>query len=300
MAPQLLAASPKPFFKRVNLPIGLQLYTLGDEPRKDLDATFSRLAAIGYRDIELPSLYGLPAVKIKSAADRAGLTLSCIHLAGTSNFDPSGVTLESEISKIADTLGELGLKQAVMPLMLLPKGFKPRAGEAFQAALSRGLAEGGGDTWRRTAALLNEKALALKPLGISLGYHNHNVEFAPLGKTNGWEILVQETDPKLVSFEVDAGWLGAAGIDPVGFLKRYRGRVRQLHVKDIMPSTKINFALAMDPSEVGSGKLDWSRIMPAAYKAGVRHFYVEQEAPFTMSRMDAVAKSYQYLAKLRA
>lgn len=299
MAPQLLAASLKPFFQRVGLPIGLQLYTLGDEPRKDLDATFARLAAIGYRDIELPNLYGLPATQIKSSADRAGLTLSCIHLAGSGRFDPAGVNLESDVSKIADTLGGLGLNQAVMPLMLLPDGFNPQAGEAFQTALARGLAEGGEDIWKRTAALLNEKAAALKPFGISLGYHNHNVEFAPVGKTNGWQILVRETDPKLVSFEVDVGWLSAAGVDPVAFLKRHRGRVRQLHVKDIMASTKTNFALAMDPTEVGSGKLDWGRILPAAYKAGVRNFYVEQEAPFTISRMDAAAKSYKYLEKLR-
>ena len=72
-----------------------------------------------------------------------------------------------------------------------------------------------------------------------------------------------------------------------------------MHVKDVKASTVTNYALKMDPTEVGSGKQDWVRILPAARKAGVEHFYVEQEPPFTMSRMDAAAKSYAFLAGLR-
>jgi sugar phosphate isomerase/epimerase len=183
--------------------------------------------------------------------------------------------------------------------MPLPEGFRLQAGETFQAAIARALGAAGADLWKKTAAMLNEKAVALKTLGISLGYHNHNVEFAAIGKTTGWEILAHETDPKLVSFEIDIGWLAAAGVDPVAFFKRYSGRVRRVHVKDVKPTTTTNFALSMDPTEVGSGKLDWARILPAAYKAGARHFYVEQEPPFEFARMEAVAKSFAYLSKLR-
>jgi sugar phosphate isomerase/epimerase len=294
------AATRKGFFERVKLPIGLQLYTLGDEPAKDLDSVLGKVSAIGYRDLELPSLFGKTPAVLKAAADRAGVRFSCIHLAAMPNATAENLSLLSETQRIVDDLGVLGLKQAVLPIMLFPASFKPNQGETFQAALARSLAAEGEDIWRRTAALLNAKAAALKPHGISLGYHNHNVEFLPIGKTTGWEILAREADPKLVSFEIDVGWLGAAGVDPVAFLKRHSGRVRQLHVKDIMPTTKVNYALAMDPTEIGSGKLDWARILPAAHKAGVRNFYVEQEAPFAIPRMDAVAKSHSFLAKLSA
>jgi sugar phosphate isomerase/epimerase len=73
-----------------------------------------------------------------------------------------------------------------------------------------------------------------------------------------------------------------------------------MHVKDVQATTKTNYALSMDPCEVGSGKLDWAKILPAAHKAGVRNFYVEQEPPFTMERIDAAKKSFEYLEKLRA
>jgi sugar phosphate isomerase/epimerase len=177
---------------------------------------------------------------------------------------------------------------------------KPRPGEGMMAMIPRAFAEAGPDIWKRTAALLNERAAALKPMGITLGYHNHNLEFAPTGGTTGWDILMGESDPGLVFFEVDVGWVAAAGLDPVAFLRRHRGRVRWLHVKDLTADTVANFALAMKPTEVGSGKQDWARILPAAFRAGVRHFYVEQEPPFAMARMDAASKSYAYLAGLRA
>jgi sugar phosphate isomerase/epimerase len=293
------AARTALFFKRVALPIGLQLYTLGDEPSKDLDGTLARVASIGYSDIELPGLLGKSAAELKAAADRAGLKISSLHVPAAPLGGP-GFTLQETPQKIADVMGVLGAKNVVMPIMLWPDGFRPAAGETFQVALARALGAAGADIWKRTAALLNEKAAALKPLGINLGYHNHNVEWAAIGRTTGWDILSREIDPSLVSLEVDIGWIAAAGLDPVAFLNKHKGRVRQLHVKDVKPTTKTNYALSMDPSEIGAGKLDWAKILPAAHKAGVRNFYVEQEPPFAIARMEAIKRSYDYLAALRA
>jgi sugar phosphate isomerase/epimerase len=294
------AAPSKTFFERVKLPIGLQLYTLGEEPSRDLPGTLAKLAAIGYRDLQLPSLLGKTPIALRKAADDAGLKFSSIHLAPAGLGSPNTFGLGSPPAQIADTLGILGVKQAAMPIMIFPPDFRPKPGETFQAAIGRSVSAAGADLWKRTAALLNERASQLKPLGISLGYHNHNMEFAPIGSTNGWEILARETDPRLVSFEVDVGWVVAAGLDPVAFMRRYSGRVRQLHVKDVKPSTQTNYALLMDPTEVGSGKIDWARVLPAAYRAGCRNFYVEQEAPFAMPRIEAARKSFDYLVKLKA
>ena len=297
----VLAAKGRSMFKRLGKPIGLQLYTLGDEPRKDLDGVFAKLASIGYRDLELPSLFGKTPAVLKAAADKAGVKFSAIHLPamdGRGGGDQP-LSILSPTQKIVDDLGILGVKAAVMPIFAIPASFRTAPGANFQEKIANAVAGEGVDFWKKTAALLNEKGAALKSSGIAVGYHNHNLEFAPTGGTTGWEILAKETDPKLVHFEVDVGWVAAAGLDPVAFLKTYAGRCRWIHVKDVKASTVTNFMLKMDPTEVGSGKQDWARILPAARKAGVEHFYVEQEPPFTMSRMEAATKSYAFLAGLK-
>jgi sugar phosphate isomerase/epimerase len=296
------AAGPGRFFARHGLSPGLQLYTLGDEAGRDLDATFAQVAAIGYRDVELPNLYGRAPAQIRAAADRAGLSISSLHLyaIGGPMGEKMGLSLLSEPSKIADSLGALGARHAVLPLVLLPDDVHPQPGEGPADMLSRVTVAGGEDVWKRTAALLNEKAAALKPLGIELAYHNHNLEFAPVGKTTGWAILARETDPGLVRFEVDTGWVSAAGLDPAVFLGGLRGRVSQVHVKDLTTGSPKNYAIHADCTEVGAGRLDWAKILPAAYAAGARHFYVEQEPPFALPRIESARRSYDFLAKLEA
>jgi sugar phosphate isomerase/epimerase len=295
------AAPRRKFFERIGRPIALQIYTLGDAAGKDLDATFAQVAAIGYREIEMPGLFGKKPAEVAAAARRAGLAVTSLHLpASTIAAQGAALMLTSPAQAVAEALAMLGASKAVMPIMIFPAGFRPGAGETFQTALARSIAAEGEDLWKRTAALLNERGSALKPYGIRVGYHNHNVEFARVGAGTGWDILARETDPALVDFEVDVGWIKAAGLDPVTFLNGLKGRVTQLHVKDVAQGTEANYALAMKPTEVGSGVQDWAKLLPAAYDAGVRHFYVEQEPPFTIPRIEAARKSYQYLAALRA
>jgi sugar phosphate isomerase/epimerase len=156
------------------------------------------------------------------------------------------------------------------------------------------------DDWKWNADFLNEKAAVLKKAGIVAGYHNHNFEFAPLGNTTGMDILLKGTDPSLVTFEMDVGWVTAAGHDPFAMLKAHPGRFTQMHVKDIKATTKANFELKQDPTEVGSGMIDWKKLLPAAYAAGVRGFYYEQEPPFAHARLESAKISYDYLAKVVA
>jgi sugar phosphate isomerase/epimerase len=290
------------FFERVGLSPGLQLYTLGEEAGRDLDATFAAVAAIGYRDVELPNLYGRDPAAVRSAADRAGLKISSLHVyaIGGPMGQKLGVSLLGEPSRIADAVGALGARYAVLPVVLLPPDMRPRPGEEMPDTLSRTVVAGGADIWKRTAELLNEKAAALEPMGVELAYHNHNLEFAPVGETTGWEILQREADARLVKFEVDTGWVAAAGLDPAAFLERLHGRVSQVHVKDLKAASAKNFAIRADCTEVGAGRLDWTRILPAAYGAGARHFYVEQEPPFALPRLESVKRSYEFLSALVA
>ncbi|WP_374534201.1 sugar phosphate isomerase/epimerase family protein [Phenylobacterium sp.] len=292
-------AATQPFFQRHGLPIGLQLYTLGPDAQKDLDGTLAAVSKIGYRAIELAGLLGRTAPEMKAAMDRAGLVCTSAHIQGRAMGSQS---FGGDLGKLADDLNVIGVKSAVMPLFYIPDRFelKPNPGEDGPAFLSRLVGQMTVDDWKWNADFLNKKGEALKAAGIAVGYHNHNNEFAPLGDTTPMDILLQETDPSLVTFEMDAGWVTAAGRDPFELLKTHKGRFTLMHVKDIKPTTQANFALKQDPTEVGSGMIDWKKLLPAAYAAGVRQFFVEQEPPFPGARIDSVKVSYDYLAGVTA
>jgi sugar phosphate isomerase/epimerase len=285
------AAAAQPFFKRRRLPIGIQLYTLGPDVAKDLDGTLAAVAKIGFKTVELPSFLGKAPVDLRAALDRAGLSCPSAHVQGRGGLD-------GDLAKLADGLAVLGVKTAVMPIFYIPDRFgsAPKAGETFPGFLKR-IAEGmSADDWKMNANFLNAKAEVLKRSGIGLGYHNHNVEFAPLGGVNGLDILLRETDPKLVSFEIDVGWVAAAGVDPATLLAKHKGRFTQMHVKDLKATTKPNHVLSMDPTEVGSGTLNWKTLLPAAYASGVRGYFYEQEPPFARPRLESAKLSFDFLA----
>jgi sugar phosphate isomerase/epimerase len=209
--------------------------------------------------------------------------------------------LDGDLPKLAADLHALGATDVVMPMFPIPERVgAQKGGEGYGAYIGRVASQLTADDWKRTAALLNEKGAAFRREGLRFGYHNHNPEFAPLAGSTGLELLLQETSPDAVVFELDVGWAAAAGVDPVALLQRNGRRFQLMHVKDILPSTKINYAFQQDPAEVGSGRLNWEKLLPAAWDAGVRKFYVEQEPPFTTDRFEAIGKSYRFLHEFEA
>lgn len=291
------AARRKPYFTRVDKPIGVQLYALGDAARNDLGGTLKRLAAIGYRDFELPGFYNRPAKDLRADADAAGVRFSCIHLSMPNRLPAGGLGLMSDTQQLADALNTLGLHKAVLPVPLLPDNFDPAGG---RKALLDGVVSGGLDMWKRLADTLNERGAALKPYGIDLGYHNHNMEFRPQDGTTGWETLLGRLDPKVTFLELDLGWLTAGGVDPAAELRRLKGRVKMVHLKDVKATTKTNYQLEQDPVECGLGKLDWKAILTACEAAGVENYFVEQEPPFTRDRFESMKMSHDFLSRFAA
>lgn len=291
-------AAGKPFFKSHDLPVGIQLYTLGPDVQKDLDATLATVAGIGFKSVELAGYLGRTPAELRAAFDRAGLVCTSAHIPPRA---ASGPSFGGDLSKLADELQVIGVKSAIMPILYIPDRFGgPAAGEDGGAYLRRVGSQMTADDWKWNADFLNAKAAVLKTSGLVSGYHNHNFEFAPLGDTNGMEILLKGTDPSLVTFEMDVGWVTAAGHDPFALLKTHPGRFTLMHVKDIKATTKPNFVLQQDPTEVGGGMIDWRKLLPAAYAAGVRGFFVEQEAPFAHPRLESAKISFDYLAGVAA
>jgi sugar phosphate isomerase/epimerase len=286
------------FFARHDLPIGLQLYTLGDAPYRNLDGTLRTVARIGYRAVEPVGFMKRTATELRAALDRAGLSCPSTHVPLQADGS-GGPTLAGDIGRLAADMHRLGAEYVVVPIFPVPGRIGgPRHGEDGLHFLTRAGNAMTADDWRRTAAQLNAKGAALRREGLRLAYHNHNVEFARYGSRTAYDLLLESTDPDAVWFEMDVGWVAAAGGDPIGLLRAHRQRFRLMHVKDIKASTVPNNAFRMHPADVGSGTLDWKAILPAGYEAGVRCYYVEQEPPFAGPRIDAARTDYEYLARL--
>jgi sugar phosphate isomerase/epimerase len=278
------------FFKRHNLQLGVECYALGTASMKmgDFDPILSKVKTAGYRSIEIGGeLANLDGAKVKAKLDRWGM----ICPSAQSMLGP-----DVDLSKLADGLHTIGADTcafwALMPVVLgHPFGFKSPAER--QQLIHRTA-----DDWRRAADFLNEKGAALKQRGIKLAYHNHNFEFAPVGDTCGQYLLMKYTEPGSVYFQLDIGWCAAAGQDPVAVFSRDRGRYWSAHIKDIKASTQSNYLFKMNNAVVGQGKLDWPKILAAAYDAGVREYFVETEDP--NRNVEAITASREYLSRVVA
>jgi sugar phosphate isomerase/epimerase len=291
----------KPFFTRTGLPIGVQLYCFGNSAYTDLQGTLEKIAEIGYRAVELPSFLGRNASQLRTALDQAKLSCPSAHVAGRALVPSTDPVLSGDLSKVVDAAHTLGVSYVVMPIFYIPERLKliPKAGEGVPELMARIGAEMTLDDWKFNAEFLNTKGQALKQAGVQLAYHNHNMEFMPIGGTSGYEILLKETDPELVKLEMDAGWVTAAGHDPLALLRDHPGRYRLLHVRDVkVISDKPSFAPGQEPTAVGSGSIDWKKILPAAYKAGVTCFHVEQEAAGPQQQFPSARQSFEYLNAL--
>jgi sugar phosphate isomerase/epimerase len=292
-----MAEAAEPFFQRTKLPLGLQLYTLGPDLAADIDGQLGQVAKAGYRTAELAGYAGKTPAEFRAALDKAGLSATSSHVQATSSKAQAGL---DNIDGIIAEAKVMGVRHIVLPSPPTPERIKPAADESRLDFLLRMTKSLTADDWKATAALLNAKAKPLKAAGLTMGYHNHNIELAPVGATNGLSILLAETDPALVQFEMDAGWVVAGGADPFAILKAHPKRFRQMHVKDVKASTRPNFVFQQDPTEVGTGIIDWKRLLPAAHAAGVDGFFVEQEPPFTKPRIEAARLCAEYLLKVQA
>jgi sugar phosphate isomerase/epimerase len=274
--------------------IGIQLYALGPRAYDDLDATFAALAEIGYRKVEI-SEGRIPAPQVRAALARAGLTCCSIHTA--MSLAPGGDVNEAaaKSAEYAHAVGATYAGPSLFPFVRTPPALQPGAGgreliASVTSAYTR-------DDWLRACALMNAAAAHLQNAGIQYFYHNHNVEFAPFEAGTIMDFLIANTDPALVKLQVDVGWVAAAGVEVPAFIRRHAARVRLMHVKDLKP-TQPNFALSMEPTEVGAGIMDWPAVLRAGRDAGVEHFLVEQEPPFSRPEMESARLSFRYLRTL--
>jgi len=280
------ARAATPFFRSHALPIGLQLYSVGAELRRDPQATLKAVAEIGYRTVETAGYAGLSAQALRAAFDANGLACTSAHVQARGNGPEPN--LSGDLGRLAADMHLLGVKHVIMPSFLVPEGHTLRDPMTP-------------DDWKATAAFLNRTGAGLKREGLLFGYHNHNAEFAPQpGGGTALDLLLRETDPALVQFEMDVGWVVAGGVDPIALIKAHPGRFRMMHVKDVAKGVEPNFAFKVQTTSVGDGVIDWKRLLPAAYAAGVREYFVEHEPPFARPVLEMLRESFVNLSAMGA
>lgn len=272
------------------IPVGIQLYTVGADLTKDPAGTLKKLAEIGYREVELAGLGNLTAAQMRDMVKDAGLSMPSAHM----------MFGMAETEKLLDDAKTLGVEFVVSSVLL---AHPPEGGmQNFLKALNAMTA----DDFKQVAAKANEIGQKAKVAGLQYAYHNHNFEFRDLGGgQTGYEIILKETDPALVKFEADTGWMRVAGADPVAFLTKHPGRYVMLHIKDFKGVGKaVTQLMAPDappPTELGRGNVDLKTIVDAGRKLGIKHMFVEQEPPFQeMPPLEAAQVDYQCLHGLLA
>ncbi|MGC9200212.1 MAG: sugar phosphate isomerase/epimerase family protein [Acidobacteriaceae bacterium] len=264
-------------------PPGIQLYTVADALQADVPGTIHKLRKIGYRMVESFHYKGFNAQTLRSALDEVGLSCPSCHLPlGHANLDPS-----------FEEAHVLGAHYAVSTVLLPPGHVGSSGGHTFSTLTA--------DDFKRIAALMNSVATKARSAGLQYAYHNHNFEFRRLNEGQiGYDILLSETDPSLVKFELDCGWMAVAGYSPVEYFERYPRRYRMMHVKDFVKgskkSTSLQGPLRPVGTELGRGMPDYRPIFAAAAKTAIQYYFVEQEPPFVgMTSLQAAEVDYAYL-----
>jgi sugar phosphate isomerase/epimerase len=241
--------------------IGIQLYTVRSAMDQDVERTLAAIAEIGYTQVEFAGLHGKTPREMRAILDRHHLTSPSTHI--------DLARIRTQWPSVLAEAVTLGQRYVICPWL--------------DADQRRTL-----DDYRRVAGELNKAGEVARKAGITIGYHNHNFEFAPIGDTIPYDVLLAECDPKLVAMELDLFWIVKGGQDPLAYIAKYPGRFPLVHVKDM---TKTG-----DMVDVGKGSIDFRAIFAQSQRAGIRYAFVEHDDP--PSPLDSARASYEYLRQL--
>jgi sugar phosphate isomerase/epimerase len=245
--------------------IALQLYTVREHTARDMLGTLARVAEQGYGAVEFAGFGGVAVQDLRAALDDLNIRAVAAHI----GLDD----LQAQVGRVVGDLQALGCGYAVVPW--LAEESRQNAGQI-----------------RELVEMLNRTGKLCREAGLVLAYHNHDFEFAPLDGTAIFDILVEETDPELVAFELDVYWVRYAGVDPIAMLRRLSGRVPLVHIKDM--------AAGNDRADapVGEGIFEWREVLEACRAAGTEWYIVEQDNP--ANPLADVERSLHNLRKLMA
>lgn len=249
--------------RRRSWPLGVQLYTVRRELESDFQQTLERIASLGYAEVEFAGYFNKSVQAVASVLRQSGLHAPAGHFP-LESLDKWDETLEFA--------SEVGHRYVVIPWVPQER----RADAQAYRELARAF-NGAGERARRS--------------GIRLAYHNQEYDFIPADGAVPFDLLLAETDPALVEFELDVYWMVKFGQDPLHYLRSWPGRFPMLHLKDSSGAPEHRM------TEVGSGAIDWPAILSLGSETGARHLFVEHDEP--ASAFASVEASLRYLQSLR-
>jgi sugar phosphate isomerase/epimerase len=259
--------------------VGVQLYTVREDMKRDFEGTVSKVAAIGYKEVEFAGYFDHTPQQVRALLDRNKLTAPSVHVDYKSLGDKFPQVIAD--SKV------IGHQYIVNPWIDDDIRKDP-------------------DGWKRAAEVFNKCGEACKAAGLQFAYHNHHFEFIQVHGKYAYDIILEETDPKLVQMEMDLCWMTIARQDPMKYFARYPGRFPMVHVKDVKtvppvetPGVPVDFEKVFPQmTSVGDGVIDWKKIFENSGKAGIKHYFVEDDYP-KGDAFQNIKASYTYLEKLR-
>jgi sugar phosphate isomerase/epimerase len=254
-------------------PIGLQLYSLRDQFPKDVPGTLDEVKKMGFRYAELAGTYGLTPDQFKAQLAARGIEPIAAHFSYDEYRDnPEAVALKAK---------ELGLKYSGCAWI-------PHQGDFDEK------------TCREAAAVFNRAGEALAKHGLKFFYHCHGYEFQPFGQGTLFDLLMQETSPKFVSYEMDIFWVVFPNQDPVKLFKQYGKRWELVHLKDMKKGTPTGALTGgtdvKNDAALGAGQMDLPAILRAAKKAGVKWYFIEDESPWSEQQ---IPQSLRFLEQVK-
>jgi sugar phosphate isomerase/epimerase len=246
--------------------VGIQLDTLRDDARRDLERTLGDIAAAGYNDVEMlggMNNFGMPPERVRAILDRNGLRAPSTHVGGNA--------LDALDRQLADaaTMGHQYLIIASIPV-----GENPTV-----------------DDYRRWADRMNEAGRRSLTQGVHVGFHNHAGDFKPIDGVVPYDVLIERTDPTVVRHQLDTGNLAMAGRDPLDYMKRFGSRYWSFHIKDV-PSLG-----ATNDTELGKGVIDFRRLLAMIDNIDNKHLFVEQET-YPGTPLESARRDYTYISTL--
>jgi sugar phosphate isomerase/epimerase len=251
---------------------GVVSYTYRKFFEKDVPSTLDMVKAAGFTDIEFSNLFGKTATELRALIDERGIKCSSFGVSYDDFVNKTDIVAQN-----AKTLGAQYVRVAGMP----HKGALTL--EEMQKAIN---------DFNRVGKILK------KQYGLTFVYHNHGFEFQPYKDGTLYDYMLQQTDPKYVSFELDILWAYFPGQDPAELLTKYGKRYKLMHLKDLKKGIKGDFSGGTSQDNdvaVGTGQIDIPAILKAAKKAHIKHYYIEDESNNVLVQ---VPESLAYLRKL--
>lgn len=253
-------------------PIGLQLYSLRDQFKSDVPGTLDRVKAFGFKNVELAGTYGLEPARFRKELENRGLRA----VAGHFPYE----RFRDDIDGVAKEARALGLRYAGCAWIPHEKFDEKKCREA--------------------AAVFDRAGATLRKQGLKFFYHIHGYEFQPAGSGTLFDIMMAETDPKNVRFEMDIFWVVHPGQDPVSLLRKYGKRWELMHLKDMRKGTETGLLTGQSDVRndvaLGAGQIEMAPLLRAAKRAGVKWYFIEDESPDVEKQIPV---SLRYLEQVR-